>query len=62
MPAVRDPETGLEFYELSHTWGMYTPIFPGYEEIKLANVAAYRAELAARLEELDEQRPLAVAG
>ena len=34
----------------------------GYEEIKLANVAAYRAELAARLEELDEQRQLAVAG
>src|SRR5437764_10179734 len=35
MAAVRDPETGLEFYELSHPWGMYTPIFPGYEEIKL---------------------------
>ena len=27
--------SGLEFYELSHPWGMYTPIFPGYEEIKL---------------------------
>jgi kynurenine formamidase len=35
MPAVIDPEAGLEFYELSHPWGMYTPIFPGYEEIKL---------------------------
>ncbi len=35
MAAVKDPETGLEFYELSHPWGMYTPIFPGYEEIKL---------------------------
>ena len=35
MAAVKDPEAGLEFYELSHPWGMYTPIFPGYEEIKL---------------------------
>src|SRR5712671_7082383 len=35
MGMVRDPEAGLEFYELSHPWGMYTPIFPGYEEIKL---------------------------
>ncbi len=35
MAAVKDPESGLEFYELSHPWGMYTPIFPGYEEIKL---------------------------
>src|SRR5262245_1136462 len=35
MAMVKDPESGLEFYELSHPWGMYTPIFPGYEEIKL---------------------------
>src|SRR5947199_895909 len=35
MAAVKDAEAGLEFYELSHPWGMYTPIFPGYEEIKL---------------------------
>src|SRR6476660_2169496 len=35
MAAVKDPESGLEFYELSHPWGMYTPIFPGYEENKL---------------------------
>ena len=35
MAAVKDPVSGLEFYELSHPWGMYTPIFPGYEEIKL---------------------------
>jgi kynurenine formamidase len=35
MAPVKDPETGLEFHELSHPWGMYTPIFPGYEEIKL---------------------------
>src|SRR5260370_10682605 len=35
MPAVKDPDSGVEFYELSHPWGMYTAIFPGYEEIKL---------------------------
>ena len=38
MPAVVDPVSGLEFYELSHRWGMYTPIFPGYEEIKLERI------------------------
>ena len=38
MPAVIDPVSGLEFYELSHRWGMYTPIFPGYEEIKLERI------------------------
>src|SRR5580704_9011387 len=38
MPAVVDPATGLELFELSHRWGMYTPIFPGYEEIKLERI------------------------
>lgn len=38
MPAVVDPVTGLEYFELSHRWGMYTPIFPGYEEIKLERI------------------------
>jgi kynurenine formamidase len=38
MPAVVDPVSGLEFYELSHRWGTYTPIFPGYEEIKLERI------------------------
>src|SRR4029450_2436469 len=38
MAAVADPDTGLEFYELSHPWGMYTPIFPGYEEIRLERI------------------------
>jgi kynurenine formamidase len=38
MPAVVDPVTGLEYYELSHRWGMYTPIFPGYEEVKLERI------------------------
>jgi kynurenine formamidase len=38
MPAVIDPVSGLELFELSHRWGMYTPIFPGYEEIKLERI------------------------
>jgi len=38
MAVVKDPESGLEFYELSHPWGMYTPIFPGYEEIRLERI------------------------
>jgi hypothetical protein len=38
MPVVIDPVSGLELYELSHRWGMYTPIFPGYEEIKLERI------------------------
>ena len=38
MTAVTDPESGLQLYELSHRWGMYTPIFPGYEEIKLERI------------------------
>src|ERR1700733_903191 len=38
MPAVVDPVSGLNLYELSHRWGMYTPIFPGYEEIKLERI------------------------
>src|SRR3974377_1679647 len=38
MAQVVDPESGLAFVELSHPWGMYTPIFPGYEEIKLDTI------------------------
>jgi kynurenine formamidase len=38
MPCVIDPQTGLEYYELSHPWGMYTPILPGYEEIKFERI------------------------
>jgi kynurenine formamidase len=38
MPAVVDPVSKIKFYELSHRWGMYTPIFPGYEEIKLERI------------------------
>jgi hypothetical protein len=46
MP-VTDPDSGLEFYELSHPWGMYTPIFPGYEEIKLERIT-YHAKQGAQ--------------
>ena len=42
MPAVVDPVSGLQFYELSHPWGYYTPIMPGYEDIKLER-ASYHA-------------------
>jgi kynurenine formamidase len=38
MAKVTDPSSGLEFHELSHPWGMYTPIHPGYEEIKLERI------------------------
>jgi kynurenine formamidase len=38
MPAVVDPVNKVKLYELSHRWGMYTPIFPGYEEIKLERI------------------------
>ena len=38
MNQVVDPESGLAFVELSHPWGMYTPIFPGYEEIKFERI------------------------
>ena len=38
MPAVVDPVSKIKLYELSHRWGMYTPIFPGYEEIKLERI------------------------
>jgi hypothetical protein len=31
MPAVIEPGSGLEFYALSHRWGVYAPIFRGYE-------------------------------
>jgi kynurenine formamidase len=38
MPAVLDPVSKVKLYELSHRWGMYTPIFPGYEEIRLERI------------------------
>ncbi|WP_436643318.1 cyclase family protein [Microbaculum sp. FT89] len=35
MPAVTDPATGLQFYELSHQWGHGTPSMPGHEDVHL---------------------------
>jgi kynurenine formamidase len=39
MPAAVDPISGLELYELSHEWGYYTPIMPGYEDIRIERVS-----------------------
>ena len=36
---VTEPATGLEFVELSHEWGHYTPAFPGYADIQIHRVA-----------------------
>lgn len=33
MPAIKDPATGLEFYELSHPWGHNQPVLPGFDEL-----------------------------
>src|ERR1700683_5451436 len=38
MPAVVDPVGEIKLYELSHRWGMYTPNFPGDEEINLERI------------------------
>jgi len=35
MPAVVDPQSGLQFYELSHEWGHGVPMQPGYDDVKL---------------------------
>jgi len=39
MPVIIDPTSGLEFYELSHPWGYFTPIHPGYEDLRIERVA-----------------------
>lgn len=38
MPAIVDPANGLEFYELSHPWGYFTPIQPGYDDVKFERI------------------------
>ncbi len=38
MTATVEPETGLEFYELSHRWGYNTPTWPGYEDVKIERI------------------------
>ena len=46
MPAIVDPVTGLEFYDMSHPWGYYTPIWPGYEDLKVER-GSYHAKYGA---------------
>ena len=36
---LTESATGLEFIELSHEWGHYTPAFPGYADIQIHRVA-----------------------
>ena len=36
---LTESATGLEFAELSHEWGHYTPAFPGYADIQIHRVA-----------------------
>lgn len=33
MSAIRDPSSGLEFYELSHPWAHNQPVLPGFDEL-----------------------------
>lgn len=35
MPAVGDPVTGLQFFELSHEWGHGIPSMPGHDDVVL---------------------------
>jgi kynurenine formamidase len=46
MTAITDPASGLEFHELSHPWGYFTPIHPGYEDLKFERIA-YHAKHGA---------------
>lgn len=41
MPAVCDPATGLQFYELSHEWGHGVPMMPGHEDVVLKRGAKH---------------------
>jgi kynurenine formamidase len=36
-----EPSTGLVFVELSHEWGHYTPVYPGYRDIEVSRVATH---------------------
>jgi kynurenine formamidase len=39
MAGVREPATGLEFFDLSHPWGFGTPVWPGYEGVRFESGA-----------------------
>lgn len=38
---VVEPETGLQFIDLSHEWGSHTPVFPGYPDIVIHRLATH---------------------
>jgi kynurenine formamidase len=38
---VVEESTGLVFVELSHVWGHYTPVYPGYRDIEIRRVATH---------------------
>jgi kynurenine formamidase len=38
---VVEPSTGLQFVELSHTWGAHTPVFPGFPDIVIYRLATH---------------------
>jgi kynurenine formamidase len=46
MTAIVDPASGLEFHELSHPWGYFTPIHPGHEDLRIERIA-YHAKHGA---------------
>ena len=35
MPAIADPHSGLQLYELSHRWGYNSPTMPGLEDVRV---------------------------
>jgi len=42
MPGVREAQTELEFFDLSHPWGFGIPVWPGYEGVRFEQ-GAYHA-------------------
>src|SRR3989304_5875928 len=41
MPAVVDPMTGLQLFELSHRWGYNVPTWPGYEDVRIERLTTH---------------------
>ena len=41
MAANIEPETGLEFYELSHPWAHNQPTLPGYDELLMVRAVSH---------------------
>jgi kynurenine formamidase len=40
---VVEPGTGLTFVELSHEWGHHTPVFPGFDDIRIHRAVTHAA-------------------